>query len=132
MKNKALSVVLVLCLLVGCLAEPKISQAKTYEADKGKIVTLKGKVKRIKHQVDDPRFKKNQTSYVLVLDKKIKINCLGTPFKVKKIDILTISKKHFKKLKKKVGKRVKAKGHIVSYGVNFTYTGMALMEAKIL
>ena len=134
MKNRVLSVMLMLCLVVGCLASSQNSKAKTYKADNGKTVTLKGKIKKVKTELDQRKFtQKYATVYVLVLDKKITVkNDLGKE-KVKELQIWnTTTKNQKKKLKQKVGKKVKVKGKIINMWGGSFYTNLLIDNVKIL
>ena len=85
--------------------------------------TFTGKVKKVRWQHINGTW---QTSYVLVLNKKIKV----TPkMKEKKLQIW--GKKMGKKIKKCVGKKVKVKGRLAYHGSSYYYTSFDFQVLEI-
>ncbi len=98
-----------------------VSHAKVYK--EGKKYTFTGKVKKVRWQHINGTW---QTSYVLVLNKKIKV----TPkMKEKKLQIW--GKKMGKKIKKCVGKKVKVKGRLAYHGSSYYYTSFDFQVLEI-
>lgn len=127
MKKKVLTSILACCILLGLFANAKVSQAKTYEADNGTVYTFTGTVKKVKYpNPDTRRFKgKYVTAYILILNKPITVkDSFGTQ-KVKKMDIFA----ERGKARKKVGKKMKVKGAIGTFGAMAaaSYTGIIII-----
>ena len=128
MKKKVFTSILAFCILFSFFVNAQAVQAKTYEADTGTKYTFTGTVKKVKYKNPDPRrvVGKYLTAYLLVLNKPITIkNGFGTE-KVKKMDIWA----DVKNIKKKVGKKIKVKGAIYSYGAmaSVSYTGIIIND----
>ncbi len=123
MKKKILTVLLVVAMLITCFLgyQGKI-EAKTCKL--GKTYTLKGKLRYTSWRLPGAYYK--HKGYVLRLKKKVKIKGEG---KIKDIDILPVSPKIMKKLKKKKGKTIKVKGKI-RYAETAGYLTNYLIEVK--
>lgn len=104
-----------------------VSHAKVYK--EGKKYTFTGKVKKIRWQHINGTW---QTSYVLTLNKKIKVKTqvMGKT-KEKKIQIWGETKKLRKKIKKCVGKKIKVKGRLDAHGSSYYYFPVDLQVLEI-
>lgn len=104
-----------------------VSHAIVYK--EGKKYTFTGKVKKIRWQHINGTW---QTSYVLTLNKKIKVKTqvMGKT-KEKKIQIWGETKRLRKKIKKCVGNKIKIKGRLDAHGSSYYYTPVDLQVLEI-
>lgn len=130
MKKRISAMWMVLAISLSCFLNAAVIQAKTYKADTDKTYSFTGRLEKIKFGRGKGVM---HTGYFLILDKKIKVKSedFGGPSKEKRLQIVVETKSLQKKLKKKLGKRVKIKGKLIPGLTSYYLTKYAIVDAVL-